>query len=164
MIKYSRQNLINPISVTSDPNMFALESELLLPESKIDIKKACQYTGLCYRTFYDKYRYKKFPYINYGRKPIFEANDIFDYILGNKVGDWTKTKYSDKEIIYGEKADIKECCKMTGLCYNTFYTNMIRDNIPHLKYDNKRVFLKNQIREWIEEKKRIYKDGKLRTN
>ena len=126
----------------------------ILPETqrpkKIDMKKACKYTGLKYGTCYDKLKSHKVNYTQIGRKPIYDMKDISEFILTHKVGDWSKVSFSNDEIVFGEKVDIEECSELTGLCYDTFYSHIRRDNLPHIKYGNKAVFLKDFIDKWVE--------------
>lgn len=140
---------------TLDRNLFDVESGTQHIK-KVDIKKACKYTGLKYGTCYDKFKSHKLNFTKIGKKPIFEIKDISEFILSHKAGDWSKISISDDEIVKGEKIDLTDCAKITGLCYNTFYTHMERENLPHIKYDNKRIFLKDFIEKWAEGNKNKY--------
>ena len=138
---------IKIVKETLDRNLFDVESGTQHIK-KVDIKKACKYTGLKYGTCYDKFKSHKLNFTKIGKKPIFDMKDISDFILSHKVGDWTKISISDNEVVKCEKTDLSGCEKITGLCYETFYSHMVRENLPHLKYGNKRIFLKDLIEKW----------------
>lgn len=133
-------------------NNFDVESCKEQFRTRIDIKTACKLVGLCYMTFCAKFQKDKIRHAKIGRKPIFDIEDISNYILLHKSGNWVGVKYSDEEIVLGEKIDLMECSKLVGVNYNTFYSIMRRENLPCFKYDNKRVFLKIFIQEWFNSK------------
>lgn len=118
-------------------------------KGKVNLKQASKYTGLCYGTFYYRFREDKLRHICLVKKPIFDMKDLSEYILSHRAGDWSKLSYSDEELIYGEKINLKDCCKLSGLCYNTFYSFFQRNNLPHFKYGQKSIFLKKYITELI---------------
>lgn len=133
----------------SDQNTFDVDSETRLVK-KIDLTKACKYTGLKYGTCYDKFRSHKLNFTKLNRKILFDMNEVTEFILTHRIGDWSKVTCSDVEIVYKDKVDIDGCCEITGLCYDTFYTYVKKENLPHIKYGNKAVFLKDFIEEWAE--------------
>ncbi len=51
------------------------------------------------------------------------------------------------------RIESEEACKLTGLCYITFYANFRKDNIPHERIGRNLYFLKEDILEYIENHK-----------
>lgn len=133
----------------SNLNTFNVDSVTRVVK-RIDLTEACKYTGLKYGTCYDKFRSHKLNCTKLNRKILFDLNEVTEFILTHRIGDWSKVTYSDDEVISNDKVDIDGCCKITGLCYDTFYTYVKRENLPRIKYGDKAVFLKDFIEKWAE--------------
>lgn len=135
-------------------NSFNIKSKLELLGTNISFEEACKLIGLCYITFYAVFRADNIPHERPTgkRKITFLKQDILDYMEKHKVGDWSNVRPED--ITDDEKIDIKEACRIIGVCYDTFYSTMRRINLPRFQYNTKIVFYKCLILKYKESCKR----------